>query len=200
MRRLVLPLLLVFGCAGAGTPHATARAYADALRENRLVDAYELTTQEQRQSESLQAFSERYASAERRAARADEVVAAANASHVSLGAVELAKEGDRWAVADLPPREGPREVVERFIRAVEGGDFGAAYHLLGGSWRARYTADRLRADFLSEPAARERLARAKSALSAQPTWTEAGVEFPIGEGRAVRLMREAGAFRIAALE
>lgn len=94
----------------------------------------------------------------------------------------------------------PSEVLTRFLDAAESGDFDAAYQMMAGSWRARYTPERLKQDFDREPLARERLARARAALSAPPVARDGGTEFPIGDGKAVRLIREEGAYRVLALE
>jgi len=93
------------------------------------------------------------------------------------------------------------QVLAEFIAAAEAGDFRRAYQLLSGEWRARYTPGRLEQDFADEPLARERLERARGALSRGARFVDAEVaEFPIGAGRAVRLVREQGDFRVAALE
>ena len=92
-------------------------------------------------------------------------------------------------------------MLAEFIDAAEAGDFRRAYQLLSGEWRARYTPARLEQDFEDEPLARERLERARGALSRGALFVGAEVaEFPIGAGRAVRLVREHGDFRVAALE
>lgn len=95
---------------------------------------------------------------------------------------------------------GPSEVLSRFLDAAESGDFDAAYQMMSGSWRARYTPERLKQDFAREPLARERLARARAALSAPPLARDGWAEFPIGDGKSVRLIREEGVFRVVALE
>jgi hypothetical protein len=102
--------------------------------------------------------------------------------------------------APVPSRETPSEVLADFIAAADRGDFDRAYQLLSGEWRARYTPDRLRRDFLDEPLAKERLERARSALAQRPAIHGEVAEFPIGDGKAVRLVREQGDFRVAALE
>jgi glutamate dehydrogenase/leucine dehydrogenase len=58
----------------------------------------------------------------------------------------------------------------------------------------------LKADFALEPQAKDRLVRARAALSAEVVWKGEVAEVPLGGGKAVRLVREGGAFKVAALE
>jgi hypothetical protein len=92
------------------------------------------------------------------------------------------------------------EVLGRFLAAAELDDFETAYCLLAGPWRAVYTPARLQEDFALEPLARERLQRARAALRQGPRLRGEGAEFAIGDGKAVRLVREGGAYRVASLE
>jgi protease-4 len=92
------------------------------------------------------------------------------------------------------------QVLGQFLDAAEKGDFDSAYQLLAGSWRARYTPARLRQDFELEPRAKELVGRARSALKRGGREAGGVVEYPIGDGKAVRLVRENGAFKIASLE
>jgi len=66
--------------------------------------------------------------------------------------------------------------------------------------RARYTPERLRDDFKREPLADERVRRARLALKGPVRLSASGAEFPLGKDRAVRLVREAGEYRVAAIE
>jgi protease-4 len=92
------------------------------------------------------------------------------------------------------------QVLGQFLDAAERGDFDSAYQLLAGSWRARYTPARLKQDFELEPRAKEMVGRARSALKRGRREAEGFAEYPIGDGKAVRLVRENGAFKIASLE
>ena len=94
----------------------------------------------------------------------------------------------------------PSEVLSRFLDAAEAGDFDTAYRMMAGGLRARYTPERLKQDFDREPLAKEKLARARAALKATPSVHGGSVDFPIGDGKAVRLVREDGVFRVMALE
>jgi hypothetical protein len=101
-----------------------------------------------------------------------------------------------------PPAEADQasEVLGRFLAAAESDDFETAYGLLAGPWRAAYTPTRLQEDFALEPLARERLRRARAALRQGPRLRGEVAEFAIGDGRAVRLVREGSAYRVASLE
>jgi len=94
----------------------------------------------------------------------------------------------------------PSEVLSRFLDAAEAEDFDTAYRMMAGGLRARYTPERLKQDFGREPLAKEKLARARAALKATPSVHDGSVDFPIGDGKAVRLVREDGVFRVMALE
>jgi hypothetical protein len=98
------------------------------------------------------------------------------------------------------PGQAAGEVLAAFIAAAEARDFERAYLLLCGALRARYTPDRLQRDFDNEPLARERLERARQALRQEATLRGDFAEFPLGAGKAVRLVREDGSFRVASLE
>lgn len=149
---------------------------------------------------SRDAFAARYAEEARRQERAAAALEAAKSMTARSGELELVLEGGAWRIEEIAPTGGPREALAQFLAAVELGDFSSAYQMLAGSWRARYTPERLRADFEIEPLARERLARARAALSSEPRWNGEWVQFPLGEGRAVRLVREGGVFKVGGLE
>lgn len=101
----------------------------------------------------------------------------------------------------VAPGEAPEAVLARFLDAAAAGDFSTAYGLLASPLRARYTPATLERDFTAEPLAKERLARARFALEHQPpAYREGAVEFPIAEGRAVRLVPEGGGYKVAAIE
>ncbi len=95
---------------------------------------------------------------------------------------------------------GPDEALRQFIQASEGGEFERAYRLLAQPWRARYTADQLKRDFELEPRSKDLLLRARAALAEGGTTRGDLTEYPIGNGRAVRVVREPEGFKISALE
>jgi hypothetical protein len=99
----------------------------------------------------------------------------------------------------VPPATAS-DALAAFIEAADAGDFRRAYELLSGDWRARYTPERLKSDFEAEPLAKERLERARVALAQPPVVRGDVAEFPIGAGKAVRLVKENGNFRVATLE
>ncbi len=98
------------------------------------------------------------------------------------------------------PAQAAGEVLAAFIAAAEAQDFERAYRLLCGALRARYTPERLQRDFENEPLAKERLERARQALRQEATLRGDAAEFAVGAGKAVRLVREDGTFRVASLE
>jgi hypothetical protein len=98
------------------------------------------------------------------------------------------------------PEEAARAALTRFLDAVEGEDWTAAWSLLQGSLRARYTPERLREDFAQEPLAGERLRRARLVSVGPVHVTPSEALFPLGEDRAVRLSLEEGEYRLAAIE
>ena len=194
----------MFSCAHLGPspagPEGTARAYADALEENRLDAALQLST-----GLDAQHFQQLYADAQVRAQRVQAVRAAADGA-ASGGALKLVLENGAWRVQEL---EAARPVVQeqaaaaltRFLDAADAGDFEGALRMLAASWRNRYTPQRFAEDFGKEPLARERLQRARSALSAGSWVVDAsGAQLPLGGGRSVRLALEGDAYRVVALE
>jgi len=104
------------------------------------------------------------------------------------------------ALPSAAPTATATEALAAFITAAKTGDFDRAYALLSGDWRARYTPERLKSDFEAEPLAKDRLERARVALAQPPVVRGDVAEFPIGAGKAVRLVKEGGNFRVAALE
>lgn len=101
----------------------------------------------------------------------------------------------------LDPRMAPRDALVGFLDAAEAGRFGDALACLATPLRARYSAERLEADFVLEPLAKERLARARRALG-QGTMSleDAAARLPLDNGRQLRLVREAEGWKLAALE
>lgn len=97
--------------------------------------------------------------------------------------------------------EGPALALAAFVAAVDGGRFDEAYGLLSGRWRARLTPERLRDDLAEGGAlAVDRLARARLAAGGSVRREGDLARFPIGDGKAVRLVREGSGWKIDALE
>jgi len=188
-------------CATVPPPEGVAARYAEALRDGQLDAAYQLLDEGTRPD--LATFRARYASEPERRRRSEAILQSLGSLRASTGEVDLVRSagaGAAWRVADPSPRDAIRQALERFLAAVEGGDFEAAYRLLAPSWRARYTPWRLEQDFRLEPLARDRLARVRAALSGRVDIFPDGAQLPLGGGRAVRLVREGGGYTIAALE
>jgi len=197
-----LPLLVTLvatGCSHtAAGPREVATAYARALEENRLADAQALTTAP---PEEQQSFQERYADASVRQARVAEVRAAVPELQARAPALTLLQTKEGWRVIEEKQGDAPRETLGRFLGAVEAGDWTTAWSLLSEPLRARYTPERLREDFKREPLATERVRRARLALkTGQVKVTATGAELPVGKDGAVRLVREAGEYRVASIE
>lgn len=180
-------------------PEAITVAYADALDEGRLDDAYALTSADYRAQVTRSEFGKRYAKAEVRKARAAELLSVR--VHATAGETSLVLEEGQWRVgSEGQSDDGARSALEGFVSSVEKGDFAKAYALLSGDWRARYTPERFKADFQASPENRDRLSRAKAALNGSPEHVGNEVRFNIGDGRAVRLVREGDGYRVAAIE
>lgn len=185
------------GCAHVPGPQEVASSYARALEENRLEDAYALTSAP---PDARQSFLEHYGNASVRLARVEEVRAALPELQARAAALTLLQAKEGWRVVEEAPADAPREAMERFLDAVDASDWATAWSLLSGPLRSRYTPERLREDFKREPLAAERVRRARLALRGPVKVTGAEAEFPVGQERAVRLVREAGEYRVAALE
>jgi hypothetical protein len=96
---------------------------------------------------------------------------------------------------------GPRDTLEQFLVAAESAKFEAAYRLLSSRLRGRYTPARLAEDFSQvKEQAHDNLARARLALASSPQVGERRAEFPIVEGKAVRLVLEDDGWKLESLE
>jgi len=126
-------------------------------------------------------------------------LAASGCAHTTPGPKEVAA-ANAQAQEEKRLADAAREALGRFLEAVKANDWDTAWSLLSAPLRARYTPERLRDDFKREPLATERVSRARLALKGPVRVTASGAEFPIGQERAVRLVREAGEYRIAAIE
>lgn len=99
--------------------------------------------------------------------------------------------------------EAPRAALQAFLEAQAAGDYARAYALLAAPLRARYTPERLQSDYVRDhELADDKLARVRAALSAHAPLLLRGdqAELPLGPERSVKLLREAGAWHVAALE
>jgi hypothetical protein len=194
---LLLGLYLGLGCAHAPGPASVAESYARALEQGRLAEAYALT---QGAPEGQQAFLERYATPEARRARAAEVRAAQASLRAEGPSLSMVQRGRAWRVVEVAPEEAARAVLERFLSAVEAGEWATAWSLLAGPVRSRYTPERLRSDYEREPLAAERVRRARLALEGSVRLEEGEARLPLDGEAAVRLVLEGGEYRVAAME
>ncbi|MFT3836139.1 MAG: hypothetical protein QM723_03965 [Myxococcaceae bacterium] len=201
MRAIVLALVATACVHGGPAPHgpeASSRSYAQALEQGRLDDAYASTTGIDRE-----AFDARYASAADRERRAKELLAAADGQPAP---VKLELSGSGWKVVEATQAAEPsdaalaKKALETFLAAVDAQDFDKAYHRLSAPLRARYTPERLKADFSSEPKAKERLERIRASLDGKWQLTADGATLPLGEGKRVKLTREGGDLFVGAIE
>ncbi len=196
-------LLALPGCrtATAASPDASARAYAQALREGRLDDAWgHVSTTQREEGLDEQSFRARYEDDGVRRARADEVEAALAEGTLRADGLTLVREDDSWLVREESALHPASRALERFLQAAEASDFEAAWAQLSSALRARYTPSQLAADFQAEPQAKARLERARASLAQGPRVEGDEAFFDLGEGRAVRLVREGDGWRVAALE
>ncbi|EAU61721.1 hypothetical protein STIAU_6577 [Stigmatella aurantiaca DW4/3-1] len=175
----------------------TAEAYAKALEENRLPQAYALTTG---LPEGEAAFRSRYADPAARRERAAAVRAGLPLLEGHAPALTMERRESSWRVVETLPTDEVKATLARFLNAAETTDWEKAWSLLSAPLRARYTPDRLREDFHREPLARERLRRARLALKGDVKVSGAEATFSLGAERAVRLVLEAGEYRVAAIE
>ncbi len=203
MRTAVVTIVVVFtACVHGGPaphgPEASSRAYADALTQGRLDDAFASTAGIDRE-----AFDARYASAADRQRRAKEVLAAADGQPAPVK-LELSASG--WKVVEPTVAAEPsdaaqaKKALEAFLTAVDAQDFDKAYKKLSAPLRARYTPERLKSDFFAEPKANERLERIRASLDGKWQLTADGATLPLGEGKRVRLTREGGDLFVGAIE
>lgn len=193
-----LCLLLAAGCASVPKdPVSVSEAYAKALEENRLSDAYKLTAGA---PEGEVAFLERYSDERVRRERAAAVRAGASVLEARAPSLTLEQAQGSWRVVESRPADVPRAVLGRFLDAVDAKDWQTAWSLLSAPLRARYTPERLRDDFEHEPLAKERLRRARVALKGPVKVGASEAIFPVGGSHAVTLVLEDGEYRVAAIE
>ncbi len=93
-----------------------------------------------------------------------------------------------------------RAVATRFVEATEKKDYAAVRGLLVAPLRERYSAQRLAADHDREPLAKERVQRVKQALAKPFVLEGSRAHLPLDSAHALELIKEDGAWRIAALE
>jgi hypothetical protein len=194
---LFLLLALATGCATPKGPTNIAEAYAKALEENRLADAYALTTG---LPEGEGGFRERYKDEAARRERAAAVRSNVDTLEARAPTLILERRETTWRIVETRPNDEAKAALTRFLNAVEARDWEKAWSLLSSPLRSRYTPDRFREDYQREPLARERLRRARLALKGNVKVAGNEATFPLGADRSVRLVMEEGEYRIAAIE
>ena len=195
--RLLLLTVLATGCATPRGPTNIAEAYAKALEENRLADAYALTTG---LPEGVEGFHERYKEDAARRERAASVRANMDTLEARAPTLILEQRQSSWRVVETRPNDEAKASLTRFLNAVEAKDWEKAWSLLSSPLRSRYTPDRFRDDYEREPLARERVRRARLALKGNVKMTGNEAAFPLGADRAVSLVLEDGEYRVASIE
>lgn len=197
-RTVLLSLPLLAACATAPRePVSVAEAYARALDEGRLQDAYALTNGG---PEGEVAFLDRYSDEATRKERASAVRSGTAVLEARAPSVTLAHTAQGWRVVEARLADVPKAALSRFLDTVEARDWQKAWSQLAAPLRARYTPERLRDDFEREPLAKERVRRARLALNANVRVGAGEALFPLGEDRAVVLVLEDGEYRVAAIE
>lgn len=156
---LVLALLLVLtGCPGVNagaTPHGTVSAFASALRDGRVDDAYGLMSESYRRRVSMEEFRRYfsdYPAEVQQTARAlsDRRGPAEQEAVVEYGegeALRLVREHGDWRVAtdvvDFYDQSSPRAALRSFVRAMERRRYDVVLRLIPQADRDGMTAERM---------------------------------------------------------
>jgi hypothetical protein len=228
-RSLLLVLLLgaasSAGCAGTGGPSDTLRAYASALQDKRVEDAYKMLSDEAKRSISLEAFRRMVLENPDDVLEIARALARPSAPPVVTATVTmpngdelaLVLEDGKWrvdaAAVDLYGQSTPRQALAGFLRAHERRRYdvlvryipdadregGAAGPLGATGGGGEITAEQLRAAW--EGAQKEETDRVLQALrAALPTATieENGdtASMSYGSGGTVSFLRERGLWKI----
>jgi len=213
------------GCAGTGGPSDTLRAYASALQDKRVEDAYKMLSDEAKRSISLEAFRRMVLENPDDVLEVARALARPSAPPVVTATVTmpngdelaLVLEDGKWrvdaAAVDLYGQSTPRQALAGFLRAHERRRYdvlvryipdadregGAAGPLGAAAGGGEITAEQLRAAW--EGAQKEETDRVLQALrAALPTATieENGdtASMSYGSGGTVSFIRERGLWKI----
>lgn len=129
------------------------------------------------------------------------VVACAHGAPPTTSGGEAAGQSAKAPTHPPPAGPTPRAALLAFVAAADRGDFEACHALLAAPLRERYTVRRLAEDFQAvRGLAEDKLVWARAAASAEPALADGRAEFAVGERRAVRLVLEAGSWKVASLE
>jgi len=214
---LVLAFGLVLGVAGCASrqspsgPRETLDAYAQALREGRLEEAYELLSDEAKKSMPFEAFKtivkgspqeiEEIAAALSRPSSPPRVTATVTSPQGDT--LLLVYEDGRWRIdgsaIDLYNQDTPKAALEAFVRAFENKRYDVLMRFVPDSKREGLDPAKLKKEFEGEQ--REEIERLTQALKAAlPT---AQIErigdratMSYGAGGTVELLREHGTWKV----
>jgi hypothetical protein len=214
-------LLAVAGSLSAGSlsagchspPEKTVDAYLDAVARGRVDDAYALLSTEYKRSHDRAAFARAVSPADQKAAqrrtRGGRVVYEAEVTLDDGARVSLVFEDGAWRLArdplDVYPQGQPAEALRAFIRAVDNRRWDVVLRFVPSRYRASITVDKIRAQW-ETPGERAtmaaQLAEIRRHLDDPFELTAGGDEarLPLGDRRAVRLVREDGVWKVEALE
>lgn len=213
MRLVLLLAILLTGCGGVSpgaTPEGTVAAFAAALRDGRIRDAYSLMSEGYRQRVSLEEFEQHFrdhpsevsetarALSHRRAQAEQEAVLEYGEGEV----VRLVREQGDWRVAtdvvDFYDQSTPRAALRAFVRAMERRRYGVVLRLIPEADREGMSEERMREAWEGE--GREEVERLVSNLRAalDNPIEEVGerATMPYGDRFRVQFVREDGVWRI----
>jgi hypothetical protein len=214
MRLTALGLMVALGLTACAhrpeEPSATMASFGAALTRGDLRAAYQLTSVAFQRRMPYEAFAaaltvagtEPAALGQRLVAEAGSI-APRVAVTLELGEeVPLVLEGGRWRI-DGPVYEAwgqatPRAAIRTFIRALDAHRYDIVLRLVPDRYRAGLSADRLRAFWEGEHREEHQALLARVRAAAQGPITETGDEarLSVAPDRVVRLVREAGQWRI----
>jgi hypothetical protein len=214
MRLMALGLVVTLGLPACAhhpeEPAATVASFGAALARGDLRGAYQLTSVAFQRRTPYEAFAAGFAAGGAEpAALGQRLVAEAGAvppqveATLQLGEqIPLVLEEGRWRV-DGPVYEAwgqatPRAAVRTFIRALDAHRYDVVLRLVPDRYRARLSADRLRMFWEGDQKNAHEALLTRIRTAAQAPLTETGDEarFLLAPDRVVRLVREAGLWKI----
>ncbi|HSY38405.1 MAG TPA: hypothetical protein VLA79_02720 [Polyangia bacterium] len=214
MRLTALGLMVALGLTACAhrpeEPAATMASFGAALTRGDLRAAYQLTSAAFQRRMPYEAFAAALTAAgSEPAALGQRLVAEAGATAprvavtLELGEeVPLVLEGGRWRI-DGPVYEAwgqatPRAAIRTFIRALDAHRYDIVLRLVPDRYRAGMSTDRLRAFWEGERRDEHQALLARVRAAAQGPITETGDEarLSVAPDRVVRLVHEAGQWRI----
>jgi len=214
MRLTALGLMVALGLTACAhrpeEPAATMASFGAALTRGDLQAAYQLTSAAFQRRMPYQAFAAALTAAGTEPAALGQrlvteagAIAPRVAVTLELGEeVPLVLEGGRWRI-DGPVYEAwgqatPRAAIRTFLRALDAHRYDIVLRLVPDRYRAGLSADRLRAFWEGEHREEHQALLARVRAGAQGPITETGDEarLSVAPDRVVRLVREAGQWRI----